>query len=762
MTTTTPRSAKTRRLNYVAELCAGALLAGAPLLAQAQAANPPAAAASAPAADIGQLERVTITAEKRLTVLDTTPAAITVLNGSRLAEQGATNLADVVALSPNTTFTTGQGASQLFIRGIGNVFILAGGDPGVALYTDGSYVSDQTSSNVSLFDTQRFEVLRGPQGALYGRNATGGAMNIISARPTDTFQARVGALFGNYGRKESEGFVSGPVGDGSTKLRLSYQLKELDGYTSNPLSGTRSGPVIAGGLSTSGPDKLDDLSTRALRLQSATDFGGGGNLRLILGHYREKDAGPSTPVLVDAVMNSQLLFGVVPGSDPRVVKSQGSTNKIDVNTLQALYEQPIGKNTLSIAASWRHSGVSRAFDSDGTESLTANSGFETSSRDTSIDVHLASDEESALQWLVGATWLRFDQRQDIDIATQVPVGFLVPGQPLNVPFPGGVKFLLGGKVRTTSEAVYTDLRYALSPTWALLAGLRVNHDSKRANEYQNIAAFGIDATGSPSASWTSLPGSLGVEYKFSPSTMAYARLSHGFKSGAVNLGALQPELVKPETVTSVELGMKTEFWDRRGIFSAAVFSSDYKDMQVSQVGVANTILANASAAKINGLELETSLRPVPALTLSAGVGLMDPKYTDFTNTDLRNNPTQPVNVKGNQLAQVSKAQASLAADFAQSIGAYKTVLHADYVWRGKFYFTEFNTADAVQPAYGLLNLSASIRPAEGRWKVYAQLRNAANTTAFTSMSIASPLLAGARQVTYTPPREFALGATLDF
>jgi len=759
---TTPHRAKTRRMNHVAELCAGALLVGTPLLARAQAASPPEAAASAPATDPAALERVTITAEKRLTLLDTTPAAITVLNGAKLAEQGVTNLADVVTLTPNTTFTTGQGASQLFIRGIGNVFILAGGDPGVALYSDGSYVSDQTSSNVSLFDTQRIEVLRGPQGALYGRNATGGALNIISAKPTDMFQGRVGALFGDYGRKESEGFVSGPVGDGSTRLRLSYQVKSLDGYTRNPLAGTNSGPVIAGGPDTTGPDRLDDLSSRALRLQSSTDLGNGGNLRVILGHYREKDAGPSMPVLADPAMVSQLLFGVQPGSDPRVVKSQGSTNKVEVNTLQALYEQPIGTNTLSVAASWRHSGAFRAWDSDTTESLTATSSFDTRSRDASVDVHLASDESSALQWLVGATYLRFDQRQDINVSTQVPLGFLVPGQPLDVPFPGGVQFLLGGKVRTTSEAVYTDLRYALSPTWALLAGLRVNHDRKSADEYQNVAAFGINGTGAPSAAWTSVPGSLGVEYKFSPATMAYARLSHGFKSGAVNLGALQPELVKPETVTSVELGLKTEFWDRRGILSAAVFSSHYKDMQVSQVGVANTILANASAAKINGLELEGSLRPVPALTLTAGLGLMDPKYTDFTNTDLRNNPTLPVNVKGNQLAQVSKAQASLAADFTQAVGAYKALLHADYVWRGRFYFTEFNTADAVQPAYGLVNLAASIQPAAGRWKVYAQLRNAANTTALTSMSIASPLLGGARQVTYTPPREFALGASLEF
>jgi iron complex outermembrane receptor protein len=139
------------RLNPVAEIIAGGLLAGAPWLAQAQ----------TPAdADPPVIERVTITAEKRVTVLDTTPASITALSGVKLAEQGATGLADLVGLSPNTSFTTGQGAAQLFVRGIGNVFILAGGDPGVALYADGSYVSDQTSSNVALFDTQRVEVLR--------------------------------------------------------------------------------------------------------------------------------------------------------------------------------------------------------------------------------------------------------------------------------------------------------------------------------------------------------------------------------------------------------------------------------------------------------------------------------------------------------------------------------------------------------------------------------------------------------------------------
>jgi outer membrane receptor protein involved in Fe transport len=244
--------------------------------------------------------------------------------------------------------------------------------------------------------------------------------------------------------------------------------------------------------------------------------------------------------------------------------------------------------------------------------------------------------------------------------------------------------------------------------------------------------------------------------------LAYARWAHGFKSGAVNLGALQPDLVKPEKVASLELGFKTEFLQRRGVFSAAVFSSRYKDMQVSQVGQATTLLANASAARIDGAEIEAAVKPVAALTLSAGLGLMDPKYTDFTNVDLRNAPTTPVNVRGRQLAQASKQQLTLGAEWAGSVGDLRATLRADYSWRSRFYFTEFNTPDAMQGGYGLLHLSATLRPAAGSWKLWTYVRNAGDTTAFTSMSIASPLLGAARQVTYTPPRQFAIGASYDF
>jgi outer membrane receptor protein involved in Fe transport len=738
-------------LNYVVAAMVAGLSIVAPRIGSAQAT---AAAVENPNAPSAALEQVVITAEKRATVLDKTPETITVLSGSKLAEMGATGLEDVVTLVPNTSFTSAFGASQLYIRGIGNIFTLAGGDPGVALYTDGTYISDQFSTSASLFDLQRVEVLRGPQGALYGRNATGGAMNLISAKPSNTFKGQTSIMFGEYGRQELEGFLSGPLGEGSTTARLSFQAKKRDGYASNTLAGNVYGPVdpaAPDAANSVAPSGLDDLNSRALRLQTATDFGEAGNLRLIASASRESDNGPNLVILPDAVTYTGTFFGVEPTSTARSAVYNAGSNLVDVNTLQAIYERPIGTNTLTLSASSRKSNAVRYQDIDGTPQTLMDSLYKTRSTDLSLDAHIASDESGPWQWLIGATHLRFDQTQDLDI---------------RVVYPGNVPafILLGGEVQTRSSAIYGDVRYSLTPKLAIGVGLRVNRDEKSATEYMSLPLFGLGGTGTPSAAWTSTPGHIGLEWNLNEETMAYGKVAHGFKSGAINLGALQTETVKPESVTSFEIGAKTSFLNRKGSFSAALFTSNYTDMQLGQVGNLSAILGNASKARITGLEMEMLVRPVPALTLGASVGLMDPIYTDFTNTDTntRSPAVGPVSVNGHQLANVSRAQASLSAEWKQAIGSYQTSLSADYVWRDKFYFNEFNTEDAVQGAYGMLNLAASIRPMGGKWKLYGQLKNATNTTALTSMVIAAPGLLSMRSGTYTPPRNFGIGVALDF
>jgi outer membrane receptor protein involved in Fe transport len=749
----------------------------APYNARAQAAASPAqnpeAQQQQPAGS--QLERIVITSEKRMTMLDTTPASVTAISGQKLQEAGYDKIEDVVNLVPNTSLTGGAGAggnTQIFIRGIGNVFILAGGDPGVALYSDGAYVSDMTSSNLSMFDLQRVEVLRGPQGSLYGRNATGGAMNLITALPSDSFRASANALIGNYGRKESEGFVSSPLGESGTGIRLSYQIKKLDGWTQNPLAGEVSGPVVPPGPTSVAPKRLDDLDSRAVRLQTLTDMGEGGRLRLMAANYSEDEAGPSMPLLVDPVMIPGMLFGVTPSSDPRVQKSQAAQQKIDATHFLANWKKDFGDNTLDVTASWRKSKVHHYFDSDMTEALVATTGVDTHSTDKSLDVHLTSPDDQKFQWLVGATVLRFDQRQDVDVSAQIPFLFLaLPGcvgtstcPPPNVAVPGGLRILLGGNVQTRSEAVYSDVRYQLTPQWALLGGLRVNRDHKTADEYQQVLLLGTPpaATNRLDSSWTSTPASLGAEYKIDADSIAYARASHGFKSGAVNLGALQANMVKPENATGVEVGYKLNFAQHRGLFSAALFSNSYRDMQMLQVGKFQVELTNASKARINGAEFELSAKPVPALTVNAALGLMDPKFTNFTNVDLRHDPTTAVNVSGNQLPFTSKTQVSVGAEYQLPIDGIRASLGAEYAWRSKMYFTEFNTADAMQDSYGILNLSFTVRPTVGHWKVFGYVKNATNTAAVTSMSIASPILGAARQAAYTAPRMYGLGLQLDF
>jgi outer membrane receptor protein involved in Fe transport len=619
---------------------------------------------------------------------------------------------------------------------------------------------------VALFDTQRVEILRGPQGALYGRNATGGAVNLISAPPTNIFHSRLGVEIGNYGRRQAEGFVSGPLGGSATTARLSFQFRGFDGYTKNPLAGTPAGPIVTGGPVFAPPDRLDDLHSAALRFQTLTRFGDKASLRLIAGYYHENDNGPSLPLLIDPLMNTSLLYGLYPEAGPRRQASQGAINRIDVRSLQAIYERPLDGGTLRLTAAWRKSDVHHAWDGDETAAPSAALSFTTASTDNSIDLHFTSRDDARLQWLAGLTAQSFRQRQDIRFQAQVPAGFLVPGQSLTTALPGGFRGDFGGPIRTRSLAAYTDLRYALTPSLALLGGVRLNRDTKRADEYQTltIPAFGLGGTrtDTPHDGWTSLSGSAGAEYKFNANTLTYARVSHGFKSGAVNLGALQGNLVRPETVTALELGLKTRFLDRRGAFNAAVFSSVYKDMQVAQASSANIILANASRAKIAGAEFEFLLRPTPAWRLSATLGLMDPTYSDFTNTDTRNDPAHPVDVSGRQLAQVSRRQLGLGVDYTRHVGNNKLSLHADYMRRSKIYFTEFNTPDAMQEGYGLLNFAASIEPDARGWKFYGYVRNATNTTAITSMLITGRNLGSTRQVTYTPPRQFGIGVAVDF
>ncbi|OYU74102.1 MAG: TonB-dependent receptor, partial [Alphaproteobacteria bacterium PA3] len=181
-------------------------------------------------ADEPRPAEIIVTAQRRSTSIQDTPLALSVIDGDKLRQGGNQGLTELAQQVPSLSFAQSFGIAQIFIRGVGNNFFSPGGDPGVATYADGVYLSDQEATAVAFLDLERIEVLRGPQGALYGRNATGGAVNLISAAPTDELEGRVGVQLGDFGRVQGDAVLSGPLGGGIT-ARASGQYRKLSGFS---------------------------------------------------------------------------------------------------------------------------------------------------------------------------------------------------------------------------------------------------------------------------------------------------------------------------------------------------------------------------------------------------------------------------------------------------------------------------------------------------------------------------------------------------
>jgi outer membrane receptor protein involved in Fe transport len=701
-----------------------------------------------------QLQEIIITAAKRETDLEKTPQAISVLNGAVQQERGETGLADLATIVPNVTFNATSNVSQIYIRGIGNTFIFAGGDPGVATYQDNAYLSDQTSTNTSMYDVERVEVLRGPQGALYGRNAVGGAINIISAKPTDTFHASVDALFGDYSRRESVGYVSGPLGFADTDARVSYQVKYVDGYTKNLLAGQ---PGV--------PDTLDDLRSNAFRVQTLTHLPGEGSLRFIFSHYLEADNGAALAVkpVPGVIYPAQAIFGDLPSADPRSTYANVGRNDISTSTFNMNYVQPLNKYTLTAIGNVRQSAHYFINDCDGTAANDCTYATQTSSHDYFGDVHVASPNEDRLRWLAGVTYLRFNQSQTNLVDFNSLLSYFVPGAPGNLPFP--IDTITGGNLKTKSYAAYTELQFQLNSIWAVTGQVRYSETTKDAVQTDIIPAFGLNSTGytGPGSHLkdSSVPFKLAVEGQLTPEALVYVSYTTAEKDGAINLGLEQALPIKKETIKSAEIGEKMTFLDRRLLVNGAIFDSDYYDLQISQIVTCCIVLSNAPKSNIKGAELEVVGVPAPGLQLSLNAGYLDAVFKKFSNgatiPGLSVGPIQ--NLAGNQLPNVSKVTINADAAYKfEAIPGYATSLEIQYSWHDRVYFNEFNT-DLNQKPVGVLNLFASLSPEHGPWKFYGYVHNVTNETVAVGATVYSGPLGATRAISYAPPRLFGIGAS---
>ena len=715
-------------------------------------ATPPKSAA--PGAPKG-LEEVVVTATRRSTRLQKTAQAITVLNGKVQRARGEEGLADLQTTVPNVTFNATTNSSQIYIRGIGSTFLNSGGDAGVGFYQDNAYVSDQTTTNTSQFDIDRVEVLRGPQGALYGRNSVGGAIILNSAKPTDDLHVGIDALVGDYGRQESEGYVSGPTGVANTDVRVSYALKRFDGYTSNELAGKNGAP-----------SRFDDLDSDAFRIQTLTHLPTDGTLTVLYSHYKEYENGPALGIKPynGTIYPQQAIFGDVPPSDPRAVQANVGNYNLEVSTVNLNYIQPLGDYTLTATGNYRAGHQTFLNDCDGTAAPDCTFGRATTSEDYFGDVHIASPTSDRFRWLLGATYTRFNVAQQDVINFISEAAYFVPSLPSFIPFP--IDTNSGGRIVTDSSAIYADLRYQITPVWAVTAQGRYSETTKVASEFQIIPQFGANVTGFPSSLRnTFTPFKVGVEGQVTPQILLYANYATANKDGDINLGALQKTPVLPEEVKTEEIGEKATFFGRRLLVNSALFTSDYTDLQISQLVFPTLNLANAPKSNIKGAELELVGLPLPDLQLSFNGGYLDAKLRKFSNSPTLpgETPSPLLDLAGKDLPNVSPYSLNFDAAYKfPVVPGFVGSVDLQYSLRGRVYFNEFNTLNNSQGTVNLLNLSATIGQDGGPWKLYGYIHNLTNQTYATGATIYTGPLGASRAVSYAPPRLFAIGASYSF
>lgn len=655
-------------------------------------------------ADGDGIETVTVTASKRTTDLQSTPMAISVLSGDQLDAQQINTTNDLQLHVPGFVMSTNVIQGEAYIRGIGTDISSISADPSVAFMIDGVYLPRLSTSLQDLYDVERVEVLKGPQGTLYGRDATGGVVNIITKLPSDTLEADADALFGNYGEQRYRVSVSGPLSDG-VAARISAVRHVRDGYVDNlELGGT-----------------VDPQDTWAARGSIEIQPGHGIDIVLSADYSNDRGA-PSSAVYVLSNDAPALFFGGTVTSNPYKIY-ENLQNKIrnEQGGVSGKLTWDLGDVVFSSLTAYRDSQYNLLLDLDGTEVNWFIHDPDTQSSNTvSQEFQLASKSGGNLDWLAGFYF--FHENADSNYNLFLPL-FSVNVNPV-------------GTNITNAYAVYGEGTYHVTEKFSLTAGLRYSDEQKSATVVSQ--SYGVPlASFSGSKSWNAVTPKFGAQYQLDSSVMLYASATRGFKSGGFNSTAIQtPQDFDPEYVWSYEAGMKSTLMDGKLLFNVDGFYYDYTDLQVNKYDAVNIVtLENAAKATIKGLEVEAAFKPIRQLTLSANLSFLDPTYDQFTSVDPDNGAAGPIDLSGNQLVRAPKFTANLSAQYSEEIASLGTLTgRTSYFYRSRIYFTPFNSPGVSQEGFGLWNASLQFDTEDGRWSVTGYINNIGNKLYYQEMA----------------------------
>jgi iron complex outermembrane receptor protein len=737
------------------------------------------------------LEEVTVTARRFEESLQEAPVAVSAFGEEALEARSITNLEDIGRYVPNMQFAqngiAGGSSGQPFIRGVGQFDFMITTDPGVAIYLDGVYLARSLGNLLDLVDVERIEVLRGPQGTLYGKNTIGGAINVVSRRSGNETELFGEVRVGEYDRFDARAGVSLPLIADRLAVRLAASTKTADGYGERLLTGE---------------DMGDDDSTA---YQAVVDWQPTDSLDVTLAFDRTdvdqtfavthtEEINPAAPLqgLYNALVapyDSRYIT-----DDPYLSNATGlNSNEQDIWGASLTLSWQLGDVTLKSISGYRDQEQQFGTDPDGSPETIVDELDSTDQNQFSEELQLSGTSfGDKLRWVTGLYYFEEDADGLMDVtllpglfaALEGLPGPLIPLAPgVTCPPPPGVPLpCVGGagnplntifdltriitlEQQTESFAAYGQASYQWTDALSVTLGVRYTKEDKdfSTSLYLPTSQIFLIPPTDRSDSWSDVSPRLGVEYRVSDDVLLYASASKGFKSGGFNgrgSNANEVNAYEPEELWSYEVGLKSEWWERRLRLNAAAFFNDYEDLQfttqtVAPDGTQVVLVGNAAKAEISGVELELAAAPIDALNIGITVGYLDSKYTEIDDS------VQTITLDS-ELIGAPEWTASAAADFTVPLAEWaEVVLRSDYTYRSKLYFDAANTESVAQDGYGLWNAAIALQSPTQRWTLTAGVLNLDDEEyRVTGVGVLDSL--GFASAIYGRPREWYVQASVRF
>jgi iron complex outermembrane receptor protein len=677
---------------------------------QAQAPTPPAQAAPPPGstAPAKGIEEVVVTAQKRSQRLQDVPIAVTALSSSQLAKRVISSTQALTQVTPGLTFSQNSVFAQPVIRGVGSASTGLGDEANVATYVDGVYMSRMLGNFYELNGIQDVEVLKGPQGTLFGRNATGGAISVNTLAPSSTPAGDASISYGRFNDMVAKGYLTGPIAP-DLAGNISGYYERRDGFYNYYYPG--------------GEKTTNNLNAGAIRAKLAYTPDSPFSVTAEFDYEKSNDA---TGVEGHPLNGDSLgaLFGVpTPSGYYDVSANQRPTNDVEQygGYVKAAYD--FGFARLISISSARHTSDYIQDDADATIAPIFSFDDTEVSTNAQQEFQLVSQGQGPFSWILGTYYFHDSSQYDplLEIAGGTPIASVT------------------ADIDTNAFAGYADATYAVTDQLSLTGGVRYSSEHKN----YSAADFGTQVIDNDNKTFQDFTPRAVVSYKPVKDLMLYVSYSKGFKSGEFNPSAFQVQPVAPEKIQAYEIGFKSQFFDRLTV-NGSGFYYDYTNLQVQvlEAGTGTAILQNAAAAHIHGADLDTTLRVLDGLNTNLGVSYLSGHYSSFPDasvtipTGLGGNIQEAKNVSGYTIERAPKWTLNFGVDYTLDLDSRGSiVISGNGYYSTNYYWDPLNRIS--EGNHFIANLQAQYRLPGNRWAISLYGKNITDARFYTTVETSS-------------------------